>query len=52
MHQWWVDRRIGVDWYMFWIAVLVFAMTIFFGIVQSLEGAMQVYLAYKSMQNH
>ncbi|PKK51253.1 hypothetical protein CI102_2773 [Trichoderma harzianum] len=47
--QWWFDRRNGVQWYTFWIAILVFAVTIFFGVVQSVEGALQVYLAYKSM---
>ncbi|KAK8108317.1 uncharacterized protein PG998_010330 [Apiospora kogelbergensis] len=48
--QWWWDRRDGVQWYTFWVAILVFALTLFFGLVQSIEGAMQVYLAYKSMQ--
>lgn len=49
--QWWFDRRNGVQWYTFWIAILVFVVTIFFGIVQSFEGALQVYLSYKSMQS-
>ncbi|KAL7937294.1 hypothetical protein V8C35DRAFT_292122 [Trichoderma chlorosporum] len=49
--QWWFDRRNGVQWYTFWIAILVFVVTIFFGIVQSVEGALQVYLSYKSMQS-
>lgn len=49
--QWWFDRRNGVQWYTFWIAILVFAVTIFFGVVQSVEGALQVYLSYKSMQS-
>ncbi|KAK5996000.1 hypothetical protein PT974_04423 [Cladobotryum mycophilum] len=46
--QWWFDRRNSVQWYTFWVAILVFIMTIFFGVVQSVEGALQVYLAYKS----
>ncbi|KAK8085681.1 hypothetical protein PG997_006952 [Apiospora hydei] len=50
LSQWWWDRRDGVQWYTFWVAVLVFALTLFFGLVQSIEGAMQVYLSYKSMQ--
>ncbi|KAK3318179.1 hypothetical protein B0H66DRAFT_575154 [Apodospora peruviana] len=47
--QWWYDRRNGVQWYIFWIAVMVFVMAMFFGIMQSLEGGLQVYLSYKSM---
>jgi hypothetical protein len=44
--QWWWDRRNGVQWYTFWVAVLVLFLTIFFGMVQSIEGALQVYKAY------
>ncbi|KAK7943522.1 uncharacterized protein PG986_012635 [Apiospora aurea] len=50
LSQWWWDRRDGVQWYTFWVAVLVFASTLFFGLVQSIEGAMEVHLSYKSMQ--
>ncbi|KAH7072577.1 hypothetical protein FB567DRAFT_480974 [Paraphoma chrysanthemicola] len=46
MSQWWFDRRNGVQWYTFWVAVLVLVLTIFFGMVQSIEGALQVYKAY------
>ncbi|KAH8900528.1 hypothetical protein GQ53DRAFT_675266, partial [Thozetella sp. PMI_491] len=48
--QWWRDRRNGVQWYTFWVAVLVLTLTIFFGAVQSVEGALQVYLAYKGLE--
>ncbi|KAI1176873.1 hypothetical protein F4777DRAFT_544653 [Nemania sp. FL0916] len=48
LSQWWFDRRNGVQWYTFWVAILVFIVTIFFGLVQSLEGALQVYLAFKA----
>lgn len=44
--QWWYDRRNGVQWYTFWVAVIVLFLTIFFGIVQSIEGALQVYKAF------
>jgi hypothetical protein len=44
--QWWCDRRRGVQWYTFWIAALILALTVFFGLVQSFEGALQVYKAY------
>lgn len=46
LSQWWHDRRNGVQWYTFWVAVLVLTLTIFFGLVQSIEGALQVYKAY------
>jgi hypothetical protein len=44
--QWWFDRRNGVQWYTFWVAIWVLFLTIFFGMVQSIEGALQVYKAY------
>ncbi len=44
--QWWYDRRKRVQWYTFWVAAVVLALTIFFGLVQSIEGALQVYKAY------
>ncbi|PVH96274.1 hypothetical protein DM02DRAFT_569914 [Periconia macrospinosa] len=47
--QFWYDRRNKVQWYTFWIAVLVLVLTVFFGLVQSLEGALQVYKAYHPM---
>lgn len=46
LKQWWLDRRNGVQWYTFWVAVLVLFLTVFFGIIQSIEGALQVYKAY------
>ncbi|KAF2734545.1 hypothetical protein EJ04DRAFT_534787 [Polyplosphaeria fusca] len=44
--QLWYDRRVKAQWYTFWIAVSVLCLTIFFGTVQSIEGALQVYKAY------
>jgi hypothetical protein len=46
LSQWWCDRRKRVQWYTFWVAALVLALTVFFGLVQSVEGALQVYKAY------
>ncbi|KAK1765424.1 hypothetical protein QBC33DRAFT_544269 [Phialemonium atrogriseum] len=46
LQQWWNDRRNGVQWYTFWVAFLVLLLTIFFGLVQSIEGALQVYKAF------
>ncbi|KAL1647950.1 hypothetical protein SLS58_002274 [Diplodia intermedia] len=45
--QWWYDRRSGPQWYTFWIAIVVLVLTVFFGLIQSLEGAMQVYKAFQ-----
>jgi hypothetical protein len=39
IRQWWNDRRK-------WVAALVLGLTVFFGVVQSIEGALQVYVAY------
>ncbi|KAI1202030.1 hypothetical protein F5X97DRAFT_330906 [Nemania serpens] len=50
LSQWWFDRRNGVQWYTFWVAILVFLVTIFFGLVQSIEGALQVYLSWKALK--
>jgi len=46
LQQWWNDRRNGVQWYTFWVAVLVLLLAVFFGLVQSVEGALQVYKAF------
>ncbi|KAK8062632.1 hypothetical protein PG997_014729 [Apiospora hydei] len=48
--QWWHDRRNGVQWYTFWVAVLVLVLTIVFGLIQSVEGALQVYASFKSLE--
>lgn len=46
--QWWHDRRNSVQWYTFWVAVLVFLVTTFLGVVQCIEGALQVYVSFKT----
>ncbi|MCJ1372179.1 hypothetical protein MMC20_003401 [Loxospora ochrophaea] len=46
VRQWWLDRRRRVQWATFWVAALVLALTVFFGLIQSIEGALQVYKAY------
>lgn len=48
--QSWADRRNLVQWCTFWAAILVFFFTLFFGMIQSVEGAIQVYLAYRALQ--
>jgi uncharacterized membrane protein YkvA (DUF1232 family) len=46
--QWWRDRRRHVQWYTFWVAVLVLMWTVVFGLIQCIEGALQVWLAFKA----
>jgi hypothetical protein len=37
----------AIQWFNFWFAVaLLVGLTVFFGLVQSIEGALQVYKAY------
>lgn len=47
--QWWHDRRNGVQWYTFWVAVLVLVLTILFGLIQSIEGGLQVYASFRAI---
>jgi hypothetical protein len=42
IRQFWRDDRNSVQWWTFWIALLVFLIAI----VQCIEGALQVYKAY------
>lgn len=47
LKRWWRDQRRPVQWYNFWLAVaLIVGLTLFFGIVQSVEGGIQVWKAY------
>ena len=50
--QWWNDRRKKVQWYTFWVAILILVLTILFGLIQSVTGIMQVYAAYHPMPSH
>ncbi|RMJ07484.1 hypothetical protein BHE90_011632 [Fusarium euwallaceae] len=44
--QWWYDRRNGVQWHNFWVAIVVLGLTAFFGLIQCILAAVQVYKAY------
>ncbi|KAK4448767.1 hypothetical protein QBC34DRAFT_380997 [Podospora aff. communis PSN243] len=44
--QWWRDRRDRVQWYTFWVAIWVLGLTVLFGLIQSVEGAVQIYATY------
>ena len=46
---WWDDRK-KTQWFTFWVAVLVFVMTVFFGIVQSVAGIVQAWASVRSLQ--
>jgi hypothetical protein len=51
MSQWWHDRRNGYQWYTFWVAVFVLFLTVFFGMIQSIEGGMQVWKAFHATKS-
>jgi hypothetical protein len=36
-----------VQWYTFWVAILVLVFTLVFGLVQCIEGALQIYTALR-----
>jgi hypothetical protein len=42
----WRDRRRKDQWFNSWIGILAIFLAVFFGLVQSIEGAIQVYKAY------
>ena len=44
--QWWNDGRKSERWATFWVAVLVLFLTVFFGVIQCIEGGLQVYKTY------
>jgi hypothetical protein len=44
--SWWFDRRNRVQWVTFWIAVTALVLTLVFGLMQSITGILQVYVAY------
>ncbi|KAM5357127.1 hypothetical protein ACJZ2D_016589 [Fusarium nematophilum] len=44
--QWWFDIRKGLYRWPFLVAAAALVLTAFFGLVQSIEGAMQVYKSY------
>jgi hypothetical protein len=44
--QWWRDRRKRVQWYTFWVAAMVLALAVLFGLVQCVEGGLQVWKTY------
>jgi len=45
----WIDRRNQHQWWTFWIAVVVFFLTVIFGLISSVTGVLQVYASWKSI---
>lgn len=45
--HWWYDRRKRVEWATLMVAIVVFILTIVFGIISSVTGILQVMAAYK-----
>lgn len=46
---WWDDRK-KTQWFTFWVAVLVFIMTLFFGVVQSVAGIVQAWASVQGLK--
>jgi hypothetical protein len=46
LNRCWFDRRNDVRSYTFWVAIGLLFLTAFVGMLQSIEGALQVYKAY------
>lgn len=47
MQQLWIDRRQMAQWAYFWYAIiLVVGVTVFFGVLQSVVGILQVWKAF------
>ena len=46
---WWDDRK-KTQWFTFWVAVLVFFMTVFFGVIQSVAGIVQAWASVQSLK--
>jgi hypothetical protein len=49
LSQWWFDRRKKVQWYTFWVAIVILLLTIVFGLIQSITGIVQAWASVKSL---
>ena len=52
LRQLWNDDRKKTQWFTFWVAVLVFFMTVFFGVVQSVGTWVQAWAAVKALKQN
>ena len=48
LKQWWFDRRNRPQWATFWVAFVVFVLTVVFGVISSVTGVLQVYASFRS----
>jgi len=48
--QIWADRRNLLQWFTFWIAIVILVLTIVFGIISSVTAIVQTYLAFESLR--
>lgn len=48
--QWWFDRRNRFEWATFWTAVVVFVLTLVFGLIASITGILQAYAAFRNLR--
>ena len=46
---WWDDRR-KTQWFTFWVALMVFILTLFFGIIQSVASIVQAWASFQSLR--
>ena len=46
IRQWWYYRHNKPEWATLWIAIVVFVLTVFFGMISSVTGIMQTYAAF------
>lgn len=51
LSQLWLDDRKKTQWFTFWVAVLVFIMTVFFGVIQSVAGIVQAWASVQSLKS-
>ena len=47
--QWWFDRRNRMEWATFWVAVVVFFLTLLFGITSTVTGILQVVASFQAL---
>ena len=50
LSQLWFDDRKKTQWFTFWVAVLVFFLTLFFGVVQSVAGLVQAWASVAALK--
>lgn len=48
--QIWADRRNPLQWYTFWIAIIILVLTVVFGVISTVVGILQTCLAYESVR--